>query len=66
MTDIKTVKPGFFGDIVEEMKKVSWPSRQQTIRLTVIVITISLIIGIYIGTIDILLTKVLELLTRTR
>lgn len=66
MVDTTTIKPGFFGDIVEEMKKVTWPTRRQTIRLTFVVIAISLIIGIYIGIIDILLTKVLEILTRTR
>ncbi len=66
MAESKTIKPGFYGDIIDEMKKVTWPSRQTTIRLTIVVIGISLIIGLYIGIIDILLTKVLELLTRAR
>ena len=60
------VKSGMASDIIEELKKVSWPSRKETIRLTVIVISISLIIGLYIGIIDILLTKGLELLTKMR
>ncbi|MDO8498026.1 MAG: preprotein translocase subunit SecE [bacterium] len=60
------VKAGMASDIIEELKKVSWPSRKETIRLTVIVISISLIIGLYIGIIDILLTKGLELLTKMR
>lgn len=51
-------------DIADELKKVTWPTRQETIKLTGIVIAISLIIGLYIGIIDILLTKGLELLTR--
>lgn len=51
-------------DLVNELKKVTWPSRAETIRLTVIVIIISLIIGIYIGIIDFLLAKGLELLTK--
>jgi preprotein translocase subunit SecE len=63
-------KPAFktqFGSgIVEELKKVTWPTREQTIRLTVIVIGISLIIGVYIGIIDVLLTKGLELLAKSR
>lgn len=58
--------PTFTKDIVEELKKVTWPSRKETIRLTLIVIGISLIIGLYIGIIDILLTKLLELVTRFR
>lgn len=60
------VKSGMASDIIEELKKVSWPTRKETIRLTLIVISISLIIGLYIGIIDILLTKGLELLTKMR
>jgi preprotein translocase subunit SecE len=56
--------PGFFGDLMEELKKVSWPTRAQTVRLTLIVIGISLIIGLYIGIIDVALAKVLEGLTK--
>ena len=54
------------GDIAGELKKVSWPSREQTIRLTFIVILISLIIGAYIGIIDFLLAKGLEYMTTLR
>lgn len=65
--DKKTLRaPAFTGDIVEELKKVTWPSREETIRLTLIVVGMSLIIGLYIGIIDILLTKGLEVLTRFR
>ncbi|MDO8609539.1 MAG: preprotein translocase subunit SecE [bacterium] len=53
-------------DLIEELKKVTWPTRKETIRLTTIVIAISLIIGIYIGIIDVLLTKGLEIVTKFR
>jgi preprotein translocase subunit SecE len=63
-------KPSFkmqFGSgIIEELKKVTWPTKEETLRLTVIVIGISLIIGLYIGIIDVLLTKGLELLAKSR
>jgi len=58
--------PGFAQGVVEELKKVSWPSKKETVRLTTIVIGVSLIIGLYIGIIDILLTKGLEIVTRFR
>jgi len=61
-----TIKPTFFDGLISELKKVTWPSRQNTIRLTIIVLLISLIIGLYVGIIDILLTKVLETLTKTK
>lgn len=57
---------GFTSGVLEELKKVDWPTRKQTIRLTLIVVGVSLIIGIYIGIIDVLLTKGLEILTRLR
>lgn len=59
-------RQGFANGIVDELKKVQWPTRQETIRLTVIVITISLIIGIYIGIIDVLLAKALEFATKLK
>ena len=59
-------KPTLASDVIDELKKVTWPTRQETIRLTTIVIVISLIIGLYIGIIDIALAKALELLTKAR
>jgi preprotein translocase subunit SecE len=60
------VTPGFARDIFDELKKVTWPTKKETIRLTTIVIVISLIIGLYIGIIDVLLTKGLEMATKFR
>lgn len=59
-------KPNIGSDIIDELKKVSWPNRGETIRLTLIVIGVSLIIGLYVGIIDILLAKGLEFLTKFR
>lgn len=64
--DKNKVQKNVGGDIVEELKKVSWPTRAETIRLTTIVIGVSLIIGLYIGIIDILLAKGLEFVTKFR
>ncbi len=59
-------QPNFGTEIVDELKKVNWPSRQQTIRLTAVVLGVSLIIGLYVGIIDILLAKGLEFITKFR
>lgn len=50
-------------DLISELKKVTWPTREDTIRLTTIVIAISLIIAFYIGIIDSLLARALAILT---
>ena len=50
----------FIGEARGELKKVSWPTRQMTIRYTGIVIVASLAVGMVIGGIDYLFTKILE------
>lgn len=64
MNNKPAVNQNFVGDAIEELKRVDWPSRSKTVRLTFIVIFISLIIGLYIGIIDVLLAKGLEAVTR--
>lgn len=54
----------FLTDIQEELKKVTWPTRKETVRLTTVVIVLSLIIALYVGIIDVLLAKALEILTK--
>ena len=61
-----TARLGFLSDIREELKKVSWPTKSDTIKLTVTVIIISLIVALYVGIIDVLLAKALELLTKAK
>ena len=49
------LSPGkYLSEVSEEVKKVTWPSRKQTIDMTVLVVGVSLIIGIYIGALDFL------------
>ena len=43
------------------MKNVSWPSREETIRLTGIVVGISLIVAIFIGALDFIFTNLMTL-----
>lgn len=43
-----------------ELGKVVWPTRGETIRLTVIVLVVSIFIGSYIAGLDALFTKVAE------
>lgn len=62
----KSINQNFATDVIDELKKVSWPTKSETIRLTTIVIIVSLIIGLYVGIIDILLAKGLEFVTKFR
>jgi preprotein translocase subunit SecE len=51
---------GFFNDIIAELRKVVWPTRQETIRLTVMVIIVILVLGIILGLLDWGFTKLVE------
>jgi len=39
-------------DIISELKKVTWPTREETTRLTVAVIVVAVAIGVALGGID--------------
>ena len=43
-----------------ELERVVWPTPSQTVRLTLVVIIISVIVGAYIAGLDTLLTKITE------
>ena len=42
----------YFDEVWSELKKVSWPTREQVRNLTVLVFAISLAVGIYITILD--------------
>ncbi|OGG20659.1 preprotein translocase subunit SecE [Candidatus Gottesmanbacteria bacterium RIFCSPHIGHO2_02_FULL_40_13] len=52
----------FLKEVKSELLKVNWPSREEVIKLTVIVVVISTVIGLYIGGMDILLTKLTSII----
>lgn len=42
----------FLREAYSEMKKVSWPSREQTIQYTTLVIVISITVAVFLGILD--------------
>lgn len=46
-------RPRFVMDIISELRKVVWPSRQDTVHLTVVVVIVALLVGAALGGIDI-------------
>ena len=51
-----------FGEVYSELRKVTWPSRQETTRLTVLVLVISAAIGALLGLIDIAFSRLFALI----
>ena len=54
----------FVKQVRGELEKVTFPSREEVIRLTLLVITISLIVGLYLGALDFLFLRSLEFMVR--
>jgi preprotein translocase subunit SecE len=42
----------YFTEVGSELKKVSWPTREQVRNLTVLVFAISFVVGLYITVLD--------------
>lgn len=60
-----TVSPvAFVREARSELSKVVWPTREETIRLTAVVILISVGIGFFIGGLDYVLTNIVTIIIR--
>jgi preprotein translocase subunit SecE len=49
----RLAQPKWIEDIVSELKKVTWPSRDETVYLSTVVIIVAISVGIMLGSIDI-------------
>ncbi len=50
----------FLREVKQEVKKVTWPTKEDTARYSLMVIAASLIVAAYLGGIDYLVTNILE------
>ncbi len=51
-------------DIRSELRKVTWPTREETRNLTIVVIGITAVLGTLLGTIDAILNYIYQLVNR--
>ncbi len=49
----------FFSEVKSELSKVTWPKKNEVVRLTSIVILVSLVVGLLTGGLDAIFTKLL-------
>jgi len=54
----------FFQEVSVELRKVSWPTRQQTLNATVVVIVVSFIVAFFLGIVDIVLARIVGSIMR--
>jgi len=58
---VTTVRDGY-RDVLSEMKKVTWPSRNEVVGTTVVVIVATVVFAVYLWGCDIIFYKGIELL----
>lgn len=54
----------YFKEVARELKKVSWPSRQQTVNKTLLVLVVSIVLAIYLGGVDFVFQKLTTMLIK--
>jgi preprotein translocase subunit SecE len=52
----------YISQVWSELKKVSWPSKKQTINKTILVVIVSAIVALYISGVDFILQSIMRTL----
>ena len=55
----------YLKESVEELKKVTWPTKKETYNYTLLVIGISLAIAVFLGGLDYIFSQGLELILKS-
>ena len=63
MTFIDKAKE-FLNEVKVEVKKVTWPSRQEAVGGTAVVLITVFLIAVFLGIVDSLLSKIVQLLIK--
>ena len=50
----------FLREVRSELKKITWPGRKETVASTVVVIVIVLVAGLYLGIVDMILSRLIR------
>lgn len=59
----KQARPSFFKGLKAEFNKVSWPDRQSTLRQSIAVVVISVVVGVIIAVLDYIIKYGVNILT---
>ena len=53
----------FFTEVVAELRKAHWPTRQEALRLSILVLIVCAIVGAILGALDLAFTRLFLLLS---
>jgi preprotein translocase subunit SecE len=49
---LSRLEPPFVGDVIAELRKVTWPTVAETRYLTMVVAIVAVVVGIFLGVLD--------------
>jgi preprotein translocase subunit SecE len=52
----------FFPEVIAELRKAHWPTRQETLRLSILVLVVCAVVGGILGALDLAFTRLFLLL----
>ena len=52
----------FLSEVKGEVKKVTWPSKKEAVGGTVVVLVVVFLMAVFLGLVDLLLSKIVEAL----
>jgi preprotein translocase subunit SecE len=52
----------FFQQVKVEVAKVDWPTKDETIRLTIIVVVVFMLIAVFLGAFDFLFLEIIKMI----
>jgi preprotein translocase subunit SecE len=52
----------FFTEVIAELRKAHWPTREETLRLSILVLVICAVVGGILGALDLAFTRLFLLL----
>jgi preprotein translocase subunit SecE len=50
----------YFQDLKREFQRINWPNRSETVKMSLVVITLSLVVAAYLGLLDFLFSTLLK------
>lgn len=52
----------YLREVLQELQKVTWPTREHTIQMTVLVIVVSVGVSLYVGALDFMFQQLITVL----
>jgi len=58
----RSINLSFVAEAAAELRRVTWPTRQETMRLTIMVIAVAGAVGVFLGIIDVVFSRLFDVL----